>query len=135
MSLAAQQVDTLCHILRSRSPGEVRGWLDQHPEALNGALLRELAGALYAAGARAVWVGDVGPSGDGAPAVRALLVELPDESSAKAAVQGCYLQLAARLDNVSDPQRYVGNAFIDFSTALPPAGVPPASGNKPATPR
>src|SRR5689334_562396 len=104
MSLAAQQMDMVCRTPCDQSPGEVRGWLDRHPDSLHAALLPELAEAVYAAGARTVWVGDVCPSGDGGPAVRALLVELPDDPSAKAAVQSCYLRLAARPNNVSDPE-------------------------------
>ncbi len=122
MSLAARQVDELCLILRERSPGEVRVWLEQHPLARQALVLRDLADALYAAGARGVWVGDAVAPG-GVPVVSSLLVELPDDPSRRDAVVQCYLGLTGWLNNVNDPTRYVGERFIDFSTALPEEGA------------
>jgi hypothetical protein len=122
MSLAARQVDELCLILRERSPGEVLAWLAQHPQARHALLLRELADALYASGAQVVWVGDAVLAGDGVAVVSSLLVEMPDDLPRREAVVQSYLRLAERLNNVTDPTRYIGQTFIDFSTVLPEEG-------------
>jgi hypothetical protein len=43
-------------------------------------------------------------------------------STRKPAMLCCYLRLAERLNNVTDPTRYVGQSFIGFSTVPPEEG-------------